>query len=172
MNTFMNAYLVFCLLVFGSEAVAKSLPMKKVQTVETVWVPMDPSEVEETLDETEEVEVSTGNSGAVPLFKESVQEAQVSQTQPEVAEVEAGEPSTAKINGQAIQVETPPGERPIIQVIYQGVKPKKTPVPEKPKEKPMKQTVQPPPPPQPVVEEPSPVEKKKKGDVYNFYFSS
>jgi len=161
----LNAYFVLCLCLIGPEAVAKSLPMKKVQTVETVWVPMDPGEVEQVDEVIEAVELPEGQQGAVPLFKES---------QVEVPDVPAqeNEAVVAKEIPEGVQVQTPPGgKQPIIQVIYQGVHPPKKSAPV------IAQPLAP-----PVVVKPKPKKirtrkpakktKKKKGDTYNFYFRS
>lgn len=159
MKSLFNIIAVFSFLLFGPEVMAKSLPMKKVQTVETVWVPMDPGEVEEISEGVEAVEVEPGSGEAVPLFKEGLEAEQ----QP-VQEVVSQDKDLPQI-----QVKNPQGgQQPVIQVIYQGMPPvraeKKAVV-----AKPVKA---------PVVEKPQLIKKTKKkqkngkGDIYNFYFSS
>ncbi len=173
MKVFYNVYFVLFFLIMGPEAVAKSLPMKKVQTVETVWVPMNQEEVDQSVEAIEAVEIEDSQQGAVPLFKETA-------SQPPV--VPAREDPRPKVMSQAlpgVQVQRlegeGPNERPIIQVIYQGVKdPSVAATP------PVSPPAPKPPPVVPVtVPEESPKElkspvknKKSKGDVYNFYFQS
>lgn len=176
MKVLFNIYVVIFFFVFGPEAVAKSLPMKKVQTVETVWIPMEESEVEELEAGIEAVEIKEGQEGAVPLFKEAIVAEEIQPEAVVVEEVAAG-----------VRIQTPPlkeGEqRPIIQVIYQGIpKPQKKVEPpvEEPEVVEVPAVVEAPvigevP---PIVEEKIeaqkrlPSKKKKPGDVYNFYFRS
>ena len=176
MRVLMNVYLVLFFFIFGPEAVANSLPMKKVQTIETVWVPVEQGEIDDSTEVIEAVELKEGQQGAVPLFKESQMgppPPSREDPRPNVVSQEMPKPPPG------VQIKTAeglaPDERPIIQVIYQGVKP---PSPPKKKMEPL------PAPPSPIAEEPAvpigeskplnPQEKPKKprGDTYNFYFSS
>ena len=172
----LNAYIFLFLFIFGPEVVAKSLPMKKVQTVETVWVPMTQDEISESEDVIEAVEIPEGQQGAVPLFKEAMSD-EVSAIDDVVAEAEESVIVAKEIPEGGVQVQTPPdGQRPIIQVIYQGTKPKKevAKIVPKPVPPPVVDQTEP----QPVVSEPVFVPKKPKrtkkkpGDIYNFYFKS
>ena len=163
----LNVYLVLAFFLLGPEALAKSLPMKKVKTVETVWIPVDPEEIEQLDPGTEVVEISDDQNGAVPLFKE---------TPPEVARP-VGASVEEPVRSQSVPVEAEElpkvlvhksekgkeDQRPIIQVIYQnqpeGVPVQAIQIPPKPEKKP----------------EVKPVPKKEpkeKGDIYNFYFRS
>ncbi len=173
MRVLYNVYFVLFFLILGPEAVAKSLPMKKVQTVETVWVPMSQEEVDQSVEAIEAVEIEDTQQGAVPLFKEATTPAPPAPARddprPKVVSQSLPGVQVQRIEGEG------PEERPIIQVIYQGVKDPSVP----PAQPPALQDPKPAPTvPVPVTNESlkpleSPVKNKKvKGDVYNFYFSS
>jgi hypothetical protein len=150
MNTYLyNAYLVLCVFFFAPEILAEGLPMKKVQTVETVWVPIESSEVESTEKVIEAVEIPENSQGAVPLFKEGSSYIIKKKPAPQVTATELPQ--------EGLQIKTPEGaERPIIQVIYQGDGPSLEQLKQIEEAKKMVKAMKP--------------EEPKGGDTYNFYF--
>ncbi len=180
MKTLFNIYIVFFFLLLGPEAIAKSLPMKRVQTVETVWVPMEEADQETVIEEQGEiksVEIPENTQEAVPLFKEAVSEEPPSMEAEEEVKIVKSE------DIPDLQIKTPNAKEgqqpPVIQVIYQGYDSKKK---EEKKELPkvVEREAEVPPEDFKVIKEQ--VEKlikekgKKKGkeggDIYNFYFRS
>lgn len=180
MKILANIYVIFFFLLFGPEAIAKSLPMKRVQTVETVWVPMEEADMETVIEEKGEiksVEIPEGSQEAVPLFKEAVSEPPPAREE-EMQVVQSEELPDLQIKAPKAKEGQQP---PVIQVIYQGYEPKKE-QKEKVEESPKiveREKVTPPVDPEALKEQVKKlIEKKGKkkskegGDIYNFYFRS
>lgn len=161
-----NVYLVLAFFLLGPEALAKSLPMKKVKTTETVWMPVDAEEIEQLDEGIEAVEISSDQQGAVPLYKE------VPAAAPTPAPIQVAKPPEVAMpvgweQGPRVLVKKPEkgkeDQRPIIQVIYQnqpeGMPAQAIQIPPKPEKK-------------PEVKPAETNEPEEKGDIYNFYFRS
>lgn len=151
-----NVSMAFAFFLLGPEVLAKSLPMKKVQTVETVWVPMDPGEIEVPEEGIEAVEIEENQQGAVPLFQK-----------PTVSKVVPVQEKAQVQDLPKIFVQEPKGQsidqRPVIQVIYQTGESEPQIVSTQEEEKKSKPVE---------IKKEEPLPPPEKGDTYNFYFQS